>query len=263
MRASDADLPPPTLFKYRSCDHSLEHPYKRDRDIIVDGLVWAGSPLAFNDPFDCFPRIDLRGTDEELTHYIGRAIKRNATTQGRKERRTLLARSKRDFRRGSPFSQADGEEAWRQVLAKVGVVSLAERPDDLLMWGYYGASHSGYCVEFKTAEKPFTLAHRVRYAEERPSFRVLDRNRKDLMERLLLGKSAMWRHEHEWRVFFWERVGAREFPFSQLASITLGANISPADEAALRRMVEERGAAVPFKRAALDSRNYAITIRDA
>ena len=69
-----ADMPPNNLYKYRGFDKGRAGaaPYEWDRSIIIGCSLWAGSPLAFNDPFDCYPVIDFEGSREEKAAWAAR-----------------------------------------------------------------------------------------------------------------------------------------------------------------------------------------------
>lgn len=256
------DLPPASLFKYRA----LHRPrFDRDRDIILKHRLWAGSPLAFNDPFDCFPRVDTSGTEREKSRWAQKAAGRHFYGKPRAERRRFAKRIRDGLRRttGNPNADRGASNAWKDYLKDIGVIAFAERPDDLLMWGYYADSHQGYCLEFATNDMPLVLANRVLYSEERPVFRVFDPDRKELMERLLLKKAAVWEHEREWRIARADAVGPMEFPAPALRSIILGANVRANDEAALRKICAERPNDVALKRAVLDAQSFKLVIVDA
>lgn len=169
----------------------------------------------------------------------------------------------RQFQARRPQSRRWSARCLRDVLAVTGVVSLAERADDMLMWGYYADSHRGYCLEFSTDKEPFLLANRVKYAEERPVFRLFDTDRTGLMERLLLQKASFWQHEREWRIARMQGVGPMEFAPECLTAIILGANISRDEESTLRQMASGQKHPIAIKRASLDERTFKLTILDA
>jgi len=258
------DLPPPRLYKYRTL---FRPQFERDRDIIVGNRLWAGSPLAFNDPFDCFPYVDLSASERERQQWVRRYGLRHFGAKPRHERRRIAKEIKRGlsiaFRKEPAQADAGAQDAWRDVLANTGVVSLAECPDDMLMWGYYADSHHGYCLEFSTQEEPFMQAHRVRYAENRPVYRPFDPDRSELMERLLLQKATFWQHEREWRIARPKGVGVLEFPSKALTAIILGANVSFDEETALRQIAREREEPIAIKRATLAAKTFSLSIVNA
>lgn len=88
----------------------------------------------------------------------------------------------------------------------VGVLSLCEIPDSLLMWAHYGMSHTGFVLELdprhqyfnaRRADKDvFGQLRKIRYRDVRPSASLIDL---DGIEMFLV-KSKDWSYEREWRV---------------------------------------------------------------
>ncbi|MDK2759992.1 MAG: DUF2971 domain-containing protein [Sphingopyxis sp.] len=211
--------------------------------------------MEFNDPFDCFAVIDFEGTQEEKEAWaaacapaLGISVAEAVTMV-----ETALA---------IPEARAEFLE-WRSNLASVGVLSLTERPDDMLMWAHYANSHKGYCLEFDATILPLSLAYRVAYAKQRPTFRIFDPDRNDLIARTLLHKADFWAHECEWRMVHPIAFGPIEFPPQALKAIILGVGTLQADEDELRAIVAERAAPVAFKRTRLNEQNYRVDIEDA
>lgn len=122
-----ADMPPNSLYKYRGFDKNRTggEPYEWDRSIIVGCSLWAGSPLGFNDPFDCYPVIDFEGTREEKEAWAIGVAPANGLTINAAVEMMENALSNPVMR-----SQMSG---WRENVEAVGVLSLTERPDDMLM----------------------------------------------------------------------------------------------------------------------------------
>jgi hypothetical protein len=87
----------------------------------------------------------------------------------------------------------------------VGVLSLTERPDNLVMWAHYADQHRGFVLGFDSTHPWFegsdqfreNVLAKVRYADDRPS-----KGLKTLMlEDTYLTKSPDWSYEEEWRKF--------------------------------------------------------------
>lgn len=108
-------------------------------------------------------------------------------------------------------SRAVGAES---VMKFMGVVSLSETKDNLLMWSHYADSHRGVVIEFDVEEsEPFTLFNmpkksgfsskwifeRVNYRKTRwledPALKSDD----DIMKHYILTKSDEWIYEKEHR----------------------------------------------------------------
>lgn len=249
-----ADMPPASLYKYRWFDKGREggQAYDWDRAIIVGCSLWAGSPLFFNDPFDCYPVVDFDGTQQEKAAWAAQVGADNRMSE-----QQVLAIMENALR--NPAARALMTD-WRSNLAELSVLSLTEEPDDMLMWAHYANSHKGYCLELDATVPPLSFANRVRYVPERPTFRLFDPNKAEKLMHMLLNKADFWEHEHEWRMVRPIEQGPLIFPPEGLKSIIFGAGIMPDDEAALRAMANERAVPVVFKRAKLDNRNYRLEI---
>lgn len=252
-----ADTPPSSLYKYRGLDKNRAggEPYQWDRSIIVGCSLWAGSPLAFNDPFDCYPVIDFEGTREEKEAWAARVAPNFGVPAS-------VAIEILEDVLNDPLKRTQ-MSAWRETVDAVGVLSLTEQPDDMLMWAHYADSHHGYCLELDATIQPLSLAYRVYYHEDRPIFRLFDPNRTDIIMRTLLHKADFWRHEREWRMVCPFNTGPIALSVQALKSIIFGASIGSDDEKALRKIAAEREIPLTFKRAKLDERNYRIEIIDA
>lgn len=88
----------------------------------------------------------------------------------------------------------------------IGVLSLSEVPDSLLMWSHYAACHTGFALGFdarhsyfseaKGPEDEFRHLRRVVYRETRPGGAMTALDGMDIF----LVKSGHWGYEREWRV---------------------------------------------------------------
>lgn len=252
-----ADMPPASLYKYRCFDKGREggQDYDWDRAIIVGCSLWAGSPLFFNDPFDCYPVVDFDGTQQERSDWAAQVAANNEMSE-----QQVLAIMENALKNPTAIAlMAD----WRRNLAQLSVLSLTEEPDDMLMWAHYANSHKGYCLELDATVPPLSFANRVHYIPERPTFRLFDPNKADKLVHMLLIKADFWEHEHEWRMVRPVEHGPLIIPTESLKSIIFGAGITPGDEAELREMANEREVPVAFKRAKLDNRDYRLEIIEA
>lgn len=89
----------------------------------------------------------------------------------------------------------------------IGVLSLTQKRDDILMWAHYAQNNKGFVIEFDDHHEFFNRTkdavglsgclHKVTYSEDRP-------NRDSLLEfspsDIFLLKSEKWKDEEEWRV---------------------------------------------------------------
>jgi DUF2971 family protein len=86
------------------------------------------------------------------------------------------------------------------------IFSAAQEGDNILMWGHYGAGHTGFAIGFRTDAPSFHQRldggsrnlRRVNYSYLRPAVDTVD----ELGEQeMLLTKSSHWQFEKEWRMF--------------------------------------------------------------
>ena len=87
---------------------------------------------------------------------------------------------------------------------RVGILSLSETPDNLLMWAHYAEGHRGFVLmldgshDFFRDDRPvfgFEKPERVEYSSERPQMPLNDPN----MSAIFFIKGSPWTYEREWR----------------------------------------------------------------
>lgn len=202
-------------------------------------------PSVLNDPFDCFPII-VPPNDVHAT--VERQIERNlpaweATNNMRlsAERLDIVRGNLREGYIGGQFVEKC-VEILRNHLEQVGVLSLADSPDNLIMWAHYGANHTGFVIEFDTRYAP--LIQRadeegdqgrpvpVRYSDGRPQV-PCDPESLVLPDDLLVQKLTVWEPEREWRVIRDRALADRQTTTDDGQDLSLF-NIDPLAIAAVR-----------------------------
>jgi hypothetical protein len=188
-------------------------------------IIYFGSPLNFNDPYDCAltPNI-VDPNDDELL----------AVRDAYLMRHDLPARSRHEF---ETFSLGQlraallraARTAFKQVvdefLTKRGVACFSEINDDLLMWSHYGGKYKGFCLEFDTSSDALRKIHQVRYLPSLPALTIatilLDADFHPVKE-LFCSKSDAWAYEREWRAI--HNVAGTEYgyPATTLTGIYFG-----------------------------------------
>lgn len=203
------------LFKYL-------HP---DRiDVLKNRAIRFSQPEAFNDPFEFKPVINSVCSNDYLQNYVDENLDRLTEEQLSNmlppQIRNLISReSVIAFVKKSLLDnhesldnvlKALGTHASKIIPTKsnelIGVLSLTEKKDNLLMWSHYADSHRGFCIRFdsthsffnrKRSEKDeFYHLRKVKYLQERPSKTM---NEMDGIDMFLL-KSDIWKYEQEWRI---------------------------------------------------------------
>ena len=247
------DPPPLVLYKYQ--------PFNREHvaSVLVNSRVWFSCPLGFNDPFDCSPIIDMSGTDDEFRKLAWSVLERQRPDLSATDRRGLIETQVRQ--RTERMTDAAGCDAWRMSIERMGMLCLAERPDDQLMWGHYASRHRGICFGFDTGVSPFNQALRVAYCEVRPTFRGLERVEEKMHQMIwsaLTTKPVHWKYEQEWRVFMPNHIGAMEFDPTALKVVVVGALASSEDEDWLLKVLRARRDPVRLLKCHLNPRIYQL-----
>lgn len=236
---------PALLYKYRD-DSS------RTEEIITTGCVWLSTASQLNDPLECktgqvpdaWKQETIRQMeDAQISGFVLSAVKSfrekrpfyslssRAAKQWFKGIKRLKTRREK-YERVRSFLSDHGREISRpeklfarfdDQLAKVGVFSLSESPDNGLMWAHYGAGHSGLAFGFerepgtKLASDEHTM--QVMYDDCKPTIEKGFRNQIDFFEdpdgvfrseqRMSFSdptfraafstKPQIWSYEKEWR----------------------------------------------------------------
>jgi hypothetical protein len=191
-------------------------------------VIYFGSPLKFNDPYDCAltPNI-IEPTDAELFEVRDAYLKRhNLTAKARQEFKTLSLPQLREALLRA--TRAGFQQAVNEFLTNRGVACFSEKNDDLLMWSHYGGRYKGFCLEFDTSSDALQKFHQVRYQPTLPALsiaNVLLNQDFDPVRDLFCTKSDAWAYEREWRGL--HNVAGTEYgyPASALTGIFFGPDI--------------------------------------
>ena len=223
MKIEEKDIPD-RFYKYRSLSaDSIQYTL----DIIENCRLYWPSPLDFNDPFDCSPAHEYRGTLKQKIASANRSAEILGMGKSRKERRQM--RMKALKRKPSEITDIMKQSS-RNLMANISVCSLSKVHNNILMWSHYADSHSGICVGFEPSEAAidFLCAFEVIYMEKRPLINLIEKIKgEDALNDILLTKSKLWEYESEWRMIDQQKEkGTRLFPSKPLKEIYLGCRIS-------------------------------------
>lgn len=272
---------PGTLFKYLSPDRV---------NILASRLIRFTSPAEFNDPFDSLPAMGITVTEDETRRIITESMDESLsiaygmlqpearaamppdmfrTLMGPKLEAAILEQS--GFIAGITNSAAK-RSVQEGVRGMLGVLSLSEVPDDLLMWAHYAGNHEGFVLAFDTSSPFFDrrkgpdddLRHLrpVEYGPERPDFS--DPAARDF--RSFLAKSDHWAYEREWRMAMLldsadETVGTLHlfrFPPEALTAVIVGCRASEDTVSAIS--VAANAMDIPVFRAEADDRRFRLNV---
>jgi hypothetical protein len=158
-----------------------------------------------------------------------------------------------------------GRSIQERLGERIGVLSLAESPRNLLMWAHYGSCHRGFAIEFDGSHSffsqtlpPTTVGRlmKVVYSLKRPAITAYDPSvavevyASRLITDLLLTKSKDWEYEQEWRMVlpvddqqrYPHEIDGRfhlfPVPREAFRGIVIGARASDATKLAIRASIE-------------------------
>jgi hypothetical protein len=159
----------------------------------LNGYVYFSNPKSFNDPFE------LKATIKAPTKSDIHSILEGKPETQHPRYKTIERRVKNNVR--LQFARESATIATDEWLNEIGILCLAESPKNLLMWAHYGSNHTGMCIGFDRAEKPFSTMKKVKYGIIRPSlpFEVYKYLAQEHIENILFHKSTEWEYESEWR----------------------------------------------------------------
>jgi hypothetical protein len=131
-----------------------------------------------------------------------------------------------------------------------GVCCFSEACDEMLMWSYYADGHTGFCLEFDTANEPFTKLKKVNYVKDIPKYdpNLLLNGHKgdDIVEKFLCTKFEGWKHEREWRILHKSKQTIYGYESNQLTGIYLGAKIDDTDKEIILTLLRSQNSYVKF-----------------
>jgi hypothetical protein len=250
--------PPQRIYKY-------EAPNWRTLQNIKRQVLFFGSPLNFNDPYDCALTPNIQPPkDEDVERLRADYLRRNGLNEGQKhefetwsteELRAMLLRS----------AQGVIKELIDTFLASRGVTCFSERNDDLLMWSHYGGRYRGVCLEFNTAIDPFDRVRQVRYVSSLPQLDVasiLLRGKFDPVRELYCTKSDSWRYEREWRAFH-EVAGTQYvYPPEALTGVYFGPDIDDESLEIVCLILAGQNEGVRFYRGSRSTTEFRVLFRE-
>ncbi|HXJ14896.1 MAG TPA: DUF2971 domain-containing protein [Candidatus Limnocylindrales bacterium] len=188
--------PPSTLYKYFAPERI---------DVLQNGKIRFSQPPVFNDPFESAPAFLELVSPKNLE--IASRIEAERSGMPEEMRKAMVNRfSSAPYR--NELMKTLGPLFIDTLVRTVGLLSLTEKYDNLLMWAHYAKSHEGFVIGFKTADpflwhedaKPHAANSlmKVRYSRRRPKLKFL--SEVGLAE-MYFTKSKEWAYEQEWRMF--------------------------------------------------------------
>lgn len=244
-------------------------------DVLVNNLICFNNPINFNDPFEFHTIFDIAHFNDNLKTSLT-AI--NLLDELPKEfieifnqlddasKDLIIEKSKNILPElHQMFNSVISEQVVKtfskfndEFINITRVLSLSSDPKNILMWGHYAASHSGFVIEFNENHNFF---NQKRSDKDEYGFlrKVIYQNEIPCMDPLInkpvnhfLIKSTDWLYEKEWRMLLPEHyakqkisIGNKTFdlfhlPPDAIKNIILGCRTSPMLEKDISDILSQR-----------------------
>ena len=189
-------------------------------DILQNRLIRFTQPNALNDPFEARPNFHALATREGFASAFADTIRQappiwehcRLVTQTNLDQQAFTDKVERDpdyaeqvyNNLGLSNLHTYARKRTYELCNVVGILSLSETPDNLLMWSHYAEEHTGFVLMFDNShdffkgETPlpgFAKPEPVQYKSERPSTTIEEVTMSDIF----FTKGSDWQYEKEWR----------------------------------------------------------------
>lgn len=263
-------------------------------DIIENCHIRFTQSVVFNDPFEIKPHINSIAPEDELRRQLDERLPENLRQEYLKlppEVQAMLP-----YKQFLALANMLAESAMPEALSfaktltpmaqsgigmladQLGILSLTETPDNLLMWAHYAASHEGFVIGVdenhsyfnckRSSDDDLRRLSKVKYVEKRPSLSMTQLT----VEDVLLTKSRQWEYEKEWRILrplleadkviqdAKQAVYLFEFPPEIIRSVILGYRISEGLKDRIIQVVsdKEKYPNIQLRQANLDTQEYKL-----
>jgi len=246
------------LYKYRSME---SHELIEGLDAIFkDNSIYLSDPTSFNDPFECRPVLTIHRSQLKNYLYIRDMIRKQHPSKSKKEQDKLIKKAKLMIQ-----DKTYQEHVYTEFIKTIGVYSLSQINNDILMWSHYSNKHKGLCIEFDASQEVilFGQALKVNYSEKYPIVNTFDIGNPKEFRKALLTKSNHWSYEQEWRILKLKNDGGFRkyyFPPELLTGIIMGALISPEYRDIILRWVSNYPTKITLYQAKINRTRYQLDI---
>ncbi|EMR47955.1 DUF2971 domain-containing protein [Pseudomonas putida] len=191
------------LYKYRSAMGSAEN--DNTRRIFSSSSLYYAKASTFNDPFDAQVNVEPNSTQAEAIDRHWLILRERARGRGgfidsvQGTHSNAKFNIERIYDKVQNDTYIDHNRYYRDMIDSFGIVSLAENPDNLLLWAHYASNHYGMCLGFEWDETGLPPAEEVIYQNRYRTLEYYSHTEAELAAISLLQKSTDWAYEREWR----------------------------------------------------------------
>lgn len=212
------------LYKYRS----LVNP-ENTKKMILNQEIYFAKRSSFNDPFDCFPRINMESTETEQLDFTVSYLIANSPGMSKSNARV---KAENFLASSTPLDKLQLSIGVREKLDEFGILCLSEDKKNILMWSHYADDHKGICLGFESTGggSIFDSAKIVEYNEDNDRHTINwvsdHENTPDNLIKTLYQKSKHWAYEEERRIASIYHKGVTNYKPGELKEIIFGSKIS-------------------------------------
>ena len=294
-------------------------------DILEKKLIRFTQPLCFNDPFEVFPAVESflkPGREKELISLVSAIIKTNPDEFSKTWEEEIMKYQNMfhvDFTSLLPadlgLAMVDQHietltnlivnqlnigaktsilcSLRQKMNADMGILSLSEKSDNLLMWAHYTNAHRGFVLGFNTDHSFFDqrltqddlirYVSKVKYSYERPRISFFDPTADpgefftSVFAKFCLTKSQDWAYEQEWRMIMplkdasqikehsYGNIYLFVLPVDCIQMVILGSMVDEKDKQRVYTMIaqSEDYSHIIIKQAKIDPDHFRVNITSA
>ncbi|GAA4000890.1 DUF2971 domain-containing protein [Hymenobacter fastidiosus] len=253
---------PPVIYKYRYWSD------KWHKRTLTEAELHFASADEFNDPFDSkfHLRYDLI-PDKEL---LERLEKSAIGAYPNESHEFIKSRAQEAFAnmRDEDYLDDFHERKYIENNKFIGVLSLSEKSDNILMWSHYSDNHKGFVLGFDTNclfDSVGGTIHALNYQEKYPEIIPGLGLRGDAAIREIAEvystKSSLWSYEQEVRIFKANAAKKNlQYNLGCLREIILGCKISQDDKESIMNEAKKFPNAKIYQ-AKMSKRSFAIDVQ--
>lgn len=234
------------------------------------GVIWAGPPSGFNDPFDCRPTFHRSTNPVAVKGYFAWKIRKGNQQRSESEVDRIATDLAIRYVAGDEHLHQEEENRQKRLLrrldSEVGVACFTSCYKNVVMWSHYASQHRGACIEVPDNAELFK-GHSlvtVKYeSDDRPVLRLLEYDGSEesavkALELCYTRKAKSWGYEQERRAIRSNGPGPLNLPEGAVKAVTLGALIETEFKAAVIQAARTAPHPVAVYQAKLSATKYEI-----
>lgn len=238
---------------------------------LLKNILFFPSRSQLNDPFDAqIPtRYDLCN-EKELDKHLEELLKKKGENPNNFNQ--MKAKAKERLEQDSPSYENMDDEFIEKT---VGILSLTEDINSLLLWAHYTSKHTGFCVELNAQilntiidsefniNKDLAFIFKVKYRKRFPIINPCRHSIEQRMQLQFLTKSEDWKYEKEWRILLLNgSKQKRELPVGVINNIYFGLNTRAEDIRHCKELLQQYNSNIGFFKAHKKNNTFGLEFKE-